>query len=191
MSRQRVRCRAIGKAGKESLPHRSKPPPVRKGIRCNEQVTVLDVYGSLLYAGSRTVQARLPDPRGSHAPAVVLRVRAHFPRRHLRQGGRRLCRVSGRSRRPPLPLPWGSLVLSRGRRARRPGGRSRTQSGGPSGEPRPGQRGGDLGAGERRRLDAAAARYGALLPVRVDLVHLGLGVPQARPPPMPRASSRP
>src|SRR5262249_55252315 len=41
----------------------------------SEQVTVLDVYGSLLYAGSRTLQARLPDPSGSHAPAVVLRLR--------------------------------------------------------------------------------------------------------------------
>ena len=39
------------------------------------QVTILDVYGSLLYAGSRTLQARLPDPSGSHAPAVVLRLR--------------------------------------------------------------------------------------------------------------------
>ena len=39
------------------------------------EVTILDVYGSLLYAGSRTLQARLPDPSGSHAPAVVLRLR--------------------------------------------------------------------------------------------------------------------
>jgi sulfate permease, SulP family len=39
------------------------------------QVTVLDVYGSLLYAGSRTLQARLPDPIGSQRPAVVLRLR--------------------------------------------------------------------------------------------------------------------
>lgn len=38
-------------------------------------VTVLDVYGSLLYAGSRTLQARLPDPAGSHGAAVVVRLR--------------------------------------------------------------------------------------------------------------------
>jgi sulfate permease, SulP family len=38
-------------------------------------VTVLDVYGSLYYAGSRTLQVRLPDPVGSSAPAVVLRMR--------------------------------------------------------------------------------------------------------------------
>ena len=41
----------------------------------SDQVTILDVYGSLLYAGSRTLQARLPDPAGSHKPAVVLRLR--------------------------------------------------------------------------------------------------------------------
>lgn len=41
----------------------------------SDQVIILDIYGSLLYAGSRTLQARLPDPAGSHAPAVVLRLR--------------------------------------------------------------------------------------------------------------------
>jgi sulfate permease, SulP family len=41
----------------------------------SDQVTVLDIYGSLLYAGSRTLQARLPDPGGTHAAAVVLRLR--------------------------------------------------------------------------------------------------------------------
>jgi SulP family sulfate permease len=41
----------------------------------SHHVTVLDVYGSLLYAGSRTLQAHLPDPAGSQAPAVVLRLR--------------------------------------------------------------------------------------------------------------------
>ncbi len=33
------------------------------------------VYGSLLYAGSRTLQAKLPDPAGAEAPTVVLRMR--------------------------------------------------------------------------------------------------------------------
>ena len=33
------------------------------------------MYGSLLYAGSRTLQAHLPDPTGTQAPAVVLRLR--------------------------------------------------------------------------------------------------------------------
>ena len=41
----------------------------------SHRATVLDVYGSLLYAGSRTLQAKLPDPAGSEAPAVVLRLR--------------------------------------------------------------------------------------------------------------------
>jgi SulP family sulfate permease len=38
-------------------------------------VVVLDVYGSLLFAGARTLEARLPDPSGAVRPAVVLRLR--------------------------------------------------------------------------------------------------------------------
>ncbi len=38
-------------------------------------VLVLDVYGSLFYAGARTLQAHLPDPAGATAPTVVLRIR--------------------------------------------------------------------------------------------------------------------
>jgi SulP family sulfate permease len=41
----------------------------------SRQVVVLDVYGSLLYAGARTLQAHLPDPAGAQAPVVVLRLR--------------------------------------------------------------------------------------------------------------------
>ena len=41
----------------------------------SRQVTMLAVYGSLYYAGARTLQARLPDPTGSEQPAVVLRLR--------------------------------------------------------------------------------------------------------------------
>lgn len=36
---------------------------------------ILDVYGSLLYAGARTLGARLPDPHGAHRPVVILRLR--------------------------------------------------------------------------------------------------------------------
>jgi SulP family sulfate permease len=43
-------------------------------LRSNE-VTILAVYGSLYYAGARTLQARLPDPAGTERPAVVLRLR--------------------------------------------------------------------------------------------------------------------
>lgn len=39
------------------------------------QVVVLDVYGSLFYAGARTLQARLPDPVGAANPEVILRLR--------------------------------------------------------------------------------------------------------------------
>lgn len=39
------------------------------------KVTVLDVYGSLFYAGAKTLQVRLPDPAGSERPVVVLRLR--------------------------------------------------------------------------------------------------------------------
>jgi SulP family sulfate permease len=38
-------------------------------------VTLIDVYGSLHYAGARTLQNHLPDPSGTEGPAVVLRMR--------------------------------------------------------------------------------------------------------------------
>jgi sulfate permease, SulP family len=41
----------------------------------SRQVVLLDVYGSLFYAGARTLQARLPDPAKAQRPAVVLRLR--------------------------------------------------------------------------------------------------------------------
>jgi sulfate permease, SulP family len=41
----------------------------------SREVTLLDVYGSLLFAGARTLQTRLPDPAGSELPVVVLRLR--------------------------------------------------------------------------------------------------------------------
>jgi SulP family sulfate permease len=48
------------------------PAPERLPSR---SVTVLDVYGSLYYAGARTLEAQLPDPAGAVAPVVVLRLR--------------------------------------------------------------------------------------------------------------------
>jgi sulfate permease, SulP family len=47
-------------------------PPAALASR---HVTVLDVYGSLMYAGARTLEAHLPDPAGAQAPVVVLRLR--------------------------------------------------------------------------------------------------------------------
>jgi sulfate permease, SulP family len=41
----------------------------------SHRVTVLDVYGSLFFAGARTLQARLPEVGEAEAPAVVLRLR--------------------------------------------------------------------------------------------------------------------
>ncbi len=41
----------------------------------SREVTVLDVYGSLMFAGARTLQSRLPDPAGAELPVVVLRLR--------------------------------------------------------------------------------------------------------------------
>jgi sulfate permease, SulP family len=41
----------------------------------SNQVIILDVYGSLFYAGARTLQARLPEVGDAKAPAVVLRLR--------------------------------------------------------------------------------------------------------------------
>ena len=51
---------------------RERPTPTRL---LSGEVTALDVHGSLLYAGARTLQVRLPDPTGSIAPAVELRLR--------------------------------------------------------------------------------------------------------------------
>jgi SulP family sulfate permease len=49
-----------------------RPAPARLE---SHRVVLLDAYGSLLYAGARTLQARLPDPEGAVAPVVVLRLR--------------------------------------------------------------------------------------------------------------------
>ena len=49
-----------------------RPAPSRLESR---RVVLLDIYGSLYYAGARTLQVRLPDPGQSEHPAVVLRLR--------------------------------------------------------------------------------------------------------------------
>jgi SulP family sulfate permease len=38
-------------------------------------VVLLDIYGSLYYAGAKTLQAHLPDPTDAVSPAVVIRLR--------------------------------------------------------------------------------------------------------------------
>jgi len=49
-----------------------RPPPT---ALTSHHVTGLDVYGSLMYAGARTLEAHLPDPAGTQSPVVVLRLR--------------------------------------------------------------------------------------------------------------------
>jgi SulP family sulfate permease len=49
-----------------------RPPPT---TLTSNHVTILDVYGSLMYAGARTLETRLPDPAGARSPVVVLRLR--------------------------------------------------------------------------------------------------------------------
>nr|WP_246045129.1 SulP family inorganic anion transporter [Rhodococcus oryzae] len=39
------------------------------------EIVVLDVYGSLFYAGARTLQVHLPDPGDAESPEVILRLR--------------------------------------------------------------------------------------------------------------------
>lgn len=41
----------------------------------SHEVLLLDIYGSLYYAGAKTLQARLPDPGNAQSPAVVVRLR--------------------------------------------------------------------------------------------------------------------
>jgi SulP family sulfate permease len=49
------------------------PPSVLE----SNSVTVLNVYGSLFFAGARTLAEKLPSPVGARSPAVVLRLRGH------------------------------------------------------------------------------------------------------------------
>ncbi|MFE1595010.1 SulP family inorganic anion transporter [Nocardia sp. NPDC058705] len=44
-------------------------------VLSDNEIVILDVYGSLFYAGARTLQAELPDPAGAHDPIVILRLR--------------------------------------------------------------------------------------------------------------------
>jgi len=43
----------------------------------SDQIVVLDVYGSLFFAGARTLERRLPRPDNAHHPVVILRLRGH------------------------------------------------------------------------------------------------------------------
>ncbi|MBD5786974.1 SulP family inorganic anion transporter [Cellulosimicrobium terreum] len=54
-----------GRVREDPAPHRLE----------DDTVTVLDVHGSLFYAGARSLEGALPDPAGSRNAAVVLRLR--------------------------------------------------------------------------------------------------------------------
>ena len=43
----------------------------------SHEVTVLDIYGHLFYAGARTLEQQLPVPEGTQSPVVVLRMRGY------------------------------------------------------------------------------------------------------------------
>lgn len=49
--------------------------PVPPRLDEDDGVTVLNIYGSLFFAGARTLYERLPRPVGAHRPVVILRVR--------------------------------------------------------------------------------------------------------------------
>ncbi len=98
------------------------PAPERLPSR---SVTVLDIYGSLYYAGAKTLEARLPDPAGSVAPVVVLRLRG---RTALGATGFAVlagyAEAAGRGRRPAVPERRRSDP-DRAGAAKPPGGRDR------------------------------------------------------------------
>jgi sulfate permease, SulP family len=79
----------------------------------SNQVTVLDVYGSLFYAGARTLQAHLPEVGDAEAPAVVLRLRGRTTLgatffRVLAAFAEQLAAAGGRLYLSGSPLTWPS-----------------------------------------------------------------------------------
>jgi SulP family sulfate permease len=54
--------------------HAESDPPARLA---SNTVTVLDVQGSLFFAGARTLQEALPSPAGAARPVVILRLRGY------------------------------------------------------------------------------------------------------------------
>ncbi len=55
---------------------REEPPPATLSSR---EVTVLEVRGSLFFAGARTLAERLPAPEGAFEPVLILRLRGYSP----------------------------------------------------------------------------------------------------------------
>lgn len=87
----------------------------------DDEIAILDVYGSLFYAGARTLQTQLPRPAGSRSPVVIIRLRgrttvsatfltvvADYARR-LNDVGGKLC-LSGVD--PQVRDSWTDAVLA-------------------------------------------------------------------------------
>jgi SulP family sulfate permease len=72
LNRDAMDLRVVELRKREDGRFEERPAPASLQSR---SVTVLDVYGSLLYAGARTLEARLPNPGSAKMPVVVLRVR--------------------------------------------------------------------------------------------------------------------
>ncbi len=72
LNREALDLRVVSLTRRDDGRFIEQPAPDRLASRA---VTVLDIYGSLQFAGARTLQTALPDPSESDAPAVVLRLR--------------------------------------------------------------------------------------------------------------------
>jgi sulfate permease, SulP family len=72
LNREQMDLRIVRLTQREDGMFVERPMPV---LLPDAEAVVLDVYGSLLYAGARTLGARLPDPRPTRRPVVILRLR--------------------------------------------------------------------------------------------------------------------
>jgi SulP family sulfate permease len=66
-----IRVVALRRAGDKTV--ESEPPATLP----DDSVTVLDIYGSLFYAGARRLGELLPSARNTHHAVVILRMRGH------------------------------------------------------------------------------------------------------------------
>jgi SulP family sulfate permease len=72
LNQEAVDLRVVQLVPDEDGTLRERPAP---RVLPSGRAVLLEAYGSLLFAGARTLQSRLPDPAGAQRPAVVLRLR--------------------------------------------------------------------------------------------------------------------
>ena len=65
-----IRVRRLVPAGEGRF--REEPPPARPP---DDDVTLLDIYGSVFYAATEVIEKALPDVRGSHNAVMIFRLR--------------------------------------------------------------------------------------------------------------------